>query len=232
MGFQSRRKLSFRRIVKYGFLLIVAYISYEYFSLPSASIRELLTTNPEMTAVMKQRWNESDGDLKIKHTWVPLKKISRNMINAALAAEDGRFFSHPGIDWRALERAYQRNRHAGKVRLGGSTITMQLAKNLYFSTERSFIRKAKEAILALRLEKELPKKRILEIYLNIIELGNGIFGVEAASQSYYHKPASTLTKDEAARLAAIIPSPRKHHPFDQTNFTSKRASIIRRKIGG
>lgn len=154
------------------------------------------------------------------------------MINAVLAAEDGRFFSHPGIDWRALERAYERNKRAGKVRLGGSTITMQLAKNLYLSTERSFLRKAKEAIIALRLEKELSKKRILEIYLNIIELGDGIFGVEAAARHYYRKSAASLTRDEAARLAAIIPSPRKHTPHDNTKFTLRRASIIKRKIGG
>ena len=211
---------------------MIAFGCYEYFSLPSASIRTLATENPSSTAVMKQRWNESDGTLEIKHEWTPITKISRNMINAVLAAEDGRFFSHPGIDWRALERAYERNKRAGKVRLGGSTITMQLAKNLYLSTERSFLRKAKEAIIALRLEKELSKKRILEIYLNIIELGEGIFGVEAAARHYYKKSAASLTRDEAARLAAIIPSPRKHTPHDNSNFTLRRASIIKRKIGG
>ena len=211
---------------------IIAFGCYEYFSLPSASIRTLATENPSSTAVMKQRWNESDGTLEIKHEWTPITKISRNMINAVLAAEDGRFFSHPGIDWRALERAYERNKRAGKVRLGGSTITMQLAKNLYLSTERSFLRKAKEAIIALRLEKELSKKRILEIYLNIIELGEGIFGVEAAARHYYKKSAASLTRDEAARLAAIIPSPRKHSPHDNSKFTLRRASIIKRKIGG
>ncbi len=226
------RTITFLFVVKLIGICIVAYLLYEYFTLPSAAVRQLNNVNPAITSMMKQRIDESDGSLRIKQTWVPLNKISKSMINAVLAAEDGRFFSHPGIDWRALERAYKRNQHAGKVRLGGSTITMQLAKNLFLSNERSFIRKAKEAIIALRLEKELSKRRILEIYLNIIELGDGIFGVEAASREHFHKSASSLSRDEAARLAAIIPSPRKHNPLDASRFTTRRSNIIRKKIGG
>lgn len=224
--------ITFLKLLHICLFIIVGYIAYEYFSLPSASIQSLNTDNPEVTSMMKQRVLESNGSLEIKHKWVPLNKISRNFINAVLTAEDRGFFSHPGIEWNAIERAYQRNQRAGKVRLGGSTITMQVAKNLYLSSERSIIRKVKEAIIALRLEKELSKKRILEIYLNIIELGDGIFGVEAASQSYFHKPASALSRDEAARLAAIIPSPRKHNPFDESKFTTRRSNIIRKRIGG
>lgn len=226
------KQITLRRVVKIIFLILLCIVAYEYYSLPSASIRELSEMNPEFTSMMRQRYEEANGDFEIKHTWIPLKKISRNFINAVLAAEDKKFFIHPGIDWNAIERAYNRNLKAGKVRLGGSTITMQLAKNLYLSSDRSFIRKAKEAIIALRLEKELPKRRILELYLNVIELGNGIFGVEAASQHYFHKSAAYLNKDEAARLAAIIPSPRKHNPFDNTKFTNRRSNILRKKIGG
>ncbi len=226
------RQITLRLVVRIIFLVLLCTVAYEYYSLPSASIRELKDMNPEFTSMMKQRYEEANGDFEIKHTWMPLNKISRNFINAVLAAEDKKFFIHPGIDWNAIERAYKRNLQAGKVRLGGSTITMQLAKNLYLSSDRSFIRKAKEAIIALRLEKELPKRRILELYLNVIELGNGIFGVEAASQHYFHKSADHLSKDEAARLAAIIPSPRKHSPFDNTKFTNRRSNILRKKIGG
>lgn len=227
-----RGRITLRRVALGILLLIAAFVCYTYFSLPSASIRLLREENPEMTSMMRQRLEEAGGTLAIRQQWAPLEKISRNFVRAVLAAEDRRFFLHPGIDWTAVERAYKRNQRSGRVRLGGSTITMQLAKNLYLSSERSFFRKGKEAILALRLEKELPKKRILELYLNVIELGEGIFGVEAASQYYFHKPASALTRDEAARLAAIIPSPRKHSPFDNSGFVNRRANILRKKLGG
>ncbi len=227
-----RGGITARRIGLGILLAIAAFAAYTYFSLPSAAIRRLREENPELTAMMRQRIEESGGSLEIRRQWVPLEKISRNFVRAVLAAEDRRFFLHPGIDWTAIERAYARNQRSGRVRLGGSTITMQLAKNLFLSSERSFFRKGKEAIIALRLEKELPKRRILELYLNVIELGEGIFGVEAASQHYFHKPASALTRDEAARLAAIIPSPRRHSPLDNSGFVNRRAGILRKKLGG
>jgi len=131
-----------------------------------------------------------------------------------------------------LEHAYKVNIRSGRIRFGGSTITMQLAKNLYLSTDKSYLRKVKEAVITFRLEKHLPKKRILEIYLNIIELGDGIFGVEAASRHYFKKSAKQLTRDEAIRLAAIISSPLKHSPFENTRFITIRKNIIYRKMGG
>lgn len=227
-----RRPMTFARLLKIGWWLACAYVAFEYYTMPGASIIGLRETDPVYSAMMKQRMLEAGGALELKYQFVPLNRISPNFVRAVIAVEDGGFYRHAGIDWRALENAWKRNVRAGRVRFGGSTITMQLAKNLFLSSDRSYLRKIKEAILTFRLEKQLPKKRILELYLNVIELGNGIFGAEAASRHYFRKSASALTRDEAIRLAAIISSPRKHSPFENTRFIGIRKNIIRRKIGG
>jgi len=203
-----------------------------YFTLPGASIIDLRDSGPRYSALMKQRQEESFGTKEIQYEFVPLENISSSFVRAVVAVEDGGFYRHAGIDWNALENAYKRNLRSGRVRFGGSTITMQLAKNLYLSNDRSYLRKVKEAILTFRLEKQLSKKRILELYLNIIELGDGIFGAEAAARHYFRKPASRLTRDEAIKLAAIISSPIKHSPFENSRFITIRKNIIYRKMGG
>lgn len=144
--------------------------------------------------------------------WVPLSQISPFLVRAVLIAEDDRFFDHHGVDWTAFRAAMRHNWKKGKMERGASTITQQLARNLFLSPSRSIGRKIKEILIARHLEKSLGKERILEIYLNVVELGDGIFGAEAASQKYYRKPASELTMEEAVELAAALPSPYERHP--------------------
>lgn len=223
------RRIPYLKIIGLG---LVLYAVWEYATLPGPAIVRLREGDVETSALMTRRFEEALGTLPIRRTYVPLDDISPTFVRAVIAVEDGGFYRHAGIDWRALRTAWERNTRSGRVRFGGSTITMQLAKNLYLSNDRSYLRKAKEAVITFRLEKHLTKKRILEIYLNIIELGNGIFGVEAASQHYFKKPAKRMTRDEAIRLAAIISSPRKHSPFENTRYMAIRRGIILRKIGG
>jgi monofunctional glycosyltransferase len=227
-----RKPVTVTRVLAFCAWAVVAYGLFEYYTLPGASIIALRDTDPDLSALMEKRWKDSGGELTIRYQFVPLEKISPSFVRAVIAVEDGKFYRHSGIDWDALENAYKRNERSGRVRFGGSTITMQLAKNLFLSNDRSYLRKVKEAILTFRLEKQLPKKRILDLYLNIIELGEGIFGVEAASRHYFRKAASQLSRDEAIRLAAIISSPLKHTPFENGRFISIRKNIITRKIGG
>jgi monofunctional biosynthetic peptidoglycan transglycosylase len=172
------------------------------------------------------RLEEADYALKIKHQWVPLSRISRNLINAVLVSEDGTFFEHGGIDWYEVGESWKANWEAKRIVRGSSTITMQLAKNLYLSASRDPMRKLKELVIALRIEKELTKERIMEIYLNVIEWGSGIFGAEAAARTYFGKSAAALTREEAARLAAVIPNPRKYQPNVSSRYVLRRASTI------
>jgi monofunctional biosynthetic peptidoglycan transglycosylase len=214
--------------------------------------------NPDTSALMRQRVAEARSrgdDLDIHRDWVPLDRISRRLQRAVIVAEDGRFRDHHGIDWNALREEF---RYAGddefswldlddlralrsslsyysdnrdKVR-GRSTITQQLAKNLYFSTARSPLRKLEEYIVARRLEWFLSKDRILEIYLNIVELGPGIFGVEAAAQHYYNRAAADLTADQAAALAATLPHPLTSNPDRSPGRMQARKGLILSRMGG
>ncbi len=204
-----------------GFIVI-----YAYFSLPSVSIIDLKTENPALTALMIQRAEVAEGSFQIRQTWVPLSGVSQHLINAVIVAEDGTFFEHGGIDWYEVRESVERNLEEERVVRGSSTITMQLAKNLYLSTSRDPLRKFKEMIIALRMERELSKRRILEIYLNVIEWGDGIFGVEAASRLYFGKSAGNLTREEAARMAAVIPSPLRHKPNTNSRYVMRRTDII------
>jgi monofunctional biosynthetic peptidoglycan transglycosylase len=149
---------------------------------------------------------------------------------AVLVAEDGTFFSHAGVDWYEVWESAAINWGKRRIVRGGSTITQQLAKNLYLSTSRDPIRKIKELVIAWMLETTLSKKRILELYLNIIEWGHGVFGIEAAAQRYFHKPASQLTMEEGARLAAVIPSPLRHRPTETTSFVEKKKNLILHRL--
>jgi monofunctional biosynthetic peptidoglycan transglycosylase len=151
-------------------------------------------------------------------------------LKAVLIAEDARFFDHAGIDWHEIGESFETNWEEGRIVRGGSTITQQLAKNLYLSTSRDPIRKFKELIIAWMLEATLSKKRILELYLNIIEWGRGVFGIEAAAQRYFHKSARRLTREEGARLAAVIPSPLRHKPTELTPFLEKKKEVIIKRM--
>jgi monofunctional glycosyltransferase len=178
-------------------------------------VRALARSNPGRTSVMRQREEEARQAKRMPRTaqvWVPLSRVSRHLVHAVLAAEDQKFFGHEGVDWEAIEKAVEEDRRGLRFGRGGSTITQQLAKNLFFTTDRSFVRKAREVIVARWLEEDLGKRRILELYLNVIEWGDGLYGAQAAAQRYYGKPASALDAAEAAGLAAMIPNPRRINP--------------------
>jgi monofunctional biosynthetic peptidoglycan transglycosylase len=184
--------------------------------------------NPQMTAFMEQRlekMREQNPDAALKHQWVPYQRISTHLKRAIVAAEDAKFLDHGGFDWEAMQKAYERNLEKGKVVAGGSTISQQLAKNLFLSSDRSWWRKAQEAAITLMIETIMSKRRILEIYLNVIEWGDGVFGAEAAARDHYGIPASSLSPAQAARLAAMVPSPRRYTPGRSTPYLQRRTEI-------
>ena len=152
--------------------------------------------------------------------------ISPYLIKAVIIAEDDKFYQHEGFDFEAIQKAMEKDLKEGKFKAGGSTISQQLAKNLFLSPSKNPIRKLKEAILTWRLERALPKKRIMELYLNVVEWGEGIFGIEAAARNYYGKPAGALGPEESARLAAVLPNPRKYSPLSQSKFVVHRSRIF------
>lgn len=166
---------------------------------------------PQETAFMAQRMAEArakNPKAPLRYQWVPYEKISNHLKRALIAAEDAKFVEHGGFDWDGIQNALERNRKSGGVVRGGSTITQQLAKNLFLSPAKSYWRKGEEAVVAVMLEAMLPKRRIFEIYLNVIEWGNGVFGAEAAAQRYFGTSAAQLSAEQAAKLAAMVPSPR------------------------
>ena len=189
---------------------------------------------PTTTAFMEQRKLELERQgLSAKLEWrpVPLARIAPSMQRAVVVAEDARFWKHEGVDWEAVRRALEEDLDEGGIRRGASTITQQLAKNLYLSSSRSPLRKLREWAIARKLERELTKQRILELYLNVIEFGDRTYGVEAAARRYFGKLASRLTPREAATLAAVIPSPRIYDPVRHPRRVARRANQILRWMG-
>ncbi|HLA49858.1 MAG TPA: monofunctional biosynthetic peptidoglycan transglycosylase [Thermodesulfovibrionia bacterium] len=214
-------------------LIIIALISFlllsivYYFIFPDVS--KLKKENPKKTSFMEYREEEQQKKgkrIEIKQTWIPFSRISPYLVKAVLIAEDDKFWKHEGFDFEAIEKAVEKDIKQKKFKFGGSTISQQLAKNLYLSPSKNPIRKIKEAILTWRIEKTLSKKRILELYLNVAEWGEGIFGIGAASFHYYGKPASDLSPEEAARLASVLPNPRKYNPTGTSRYVANRSKII------
>ena len=208
--------------------ILIAILSLLYFlSLPDLS--KLKKGNPPKTALMEYREKESKEKgkkFRMNQTWVPLSNISPYLVKDVLIAEDDKFWSHEGFDYEAIQKALEKDMKAGRFKFGGSTISQQLARNLYLSPTKNPLRKMREAIITWRLEKVLPKRRILELYLNLAEWGEGIFGVEAASRHYYGKPSSELTPQEAARLATVLPNPRKYNPAGDQRYVVNRSNLI------
>jgi monofunctional biosynthetic peptidoglycan transglycosylase len=190
-----------------------------------------------VSRLMVQRRIESWSDAKpyaARHRWVPLEEISPNLGAAVIAAEDQNFTEHFGFDWQAIEKAVQHNEHSRRKR-GASTVSQQTAKNLFLWNSRSWTRKGLEAWFTLLIEADWPKRRILEVYLNIVEFGDGIYGAEAAARSYFGKPAARLTPAEAALLAAVLPNPRKFHANAPSDYIRGRQAWIlnqMRQLGG
>ncbi|HSI44404.1 MAG TPA: monofunctional biosynthetic peptidoglycan transglycosylase [Methylotenera sp.] len=189
--------------------------------------------NPSSSAFMEDRLEvlqEKNPDVELRYKWVDYSKISINLKRAVVAAEDSKFLDHEGFDWEGIQKAYEKNLKKGKIVAGGSTISQQLAKNLFLSTKRTPWRKGEEAVITLMLEQMLTKKRILEIYLNVIEWGNGVFGAEAAARHYYKTSAANLGSGQAAKMAAMIPNPRFYDKHQSTRYLNRRAATIQARM--
>jgi monofunctional biosynthetic peptidoglycan transglycosylase len=209
-----------------------ALLAYVFLTLPD--VRPLAIRNPATTAFIELRAREAlDGGRKPRRVqrWVRYEAISANLRKAVLVAEDDAFWTHDGVDVEQLKESIEANLAKGKAARGGSTITQQLAKNLYLSPSKNPLRKLRELLIARRLEASLSKRRILEIYLNVIEWGDGIYGAEAASRVYFGKSAAALSPDEAALLAGAIINPRVHSPAHPTARLRRRQQIILRRMG-
>lgn len=190
--------------------------------------------NPESTSFMRHQSSllqEKNPNAKLQHKWVPYNRISNNLKRAIIASEDSTFAEHEGVDWEALQKAYAKNAKKGKVVSGGSTITQQLAKNMFLSGERSYIRKGQELVITYMIEFLMDKERIFEIYLNVVEWGVGVFGAEAASQHYYGIAAANLSTSQAARLAVMLPKPRFYDAHRGSGYLQGRAGLILRRMG-
>ena len=211
-----------------GFAMLV----YSYLSLPD--VRTLKTANPSTTAFMELRAREARAKgltPRRVQRWVAYSRISPEVKRAVLVAEDAAFWQHEGIDFEQLQESLEADWARGQLLRGGSTITQQLAKNLYLSPSKNPIRKLRELVIARRLEAELKKSRILELYLNTIEWGDGIYGIEAAARTYFHKSAAELDTSEAALLAGAIINPRVHNPARPTARLLRRQQLILRRMG-
>lgn len=207
-------------------LMLGAVDVARYFVYPD--INALKEIRPVPTAFMQYRqdeWAAENRDMQITQKWVNMSNISPNIIKAVLIGEDDGFWKHDGFDVKGMENAIERSIKKGTL-AGGSTISQQLSKNLYLSPSKNPVRKIKEAIITWRIEKTLSKRRILEIYLNVAEWGDGIFGIEAAARHYYHKSAKNLTAKEASRLAAVLPNPIRYNPTGNQKYVKNRSRII------
>jgi monofunctional biosynthetic peptidoglycan transglycosylase len=238
-----------RAVLRVGLLLLVAagfgYTVYLVAGLPSrSSVRALATRNPGKTGVMRQRDAEARAQgrrPRFEQSWVPLEGISRELIHAVVAAEDQKFFGHEGVDWEAIRGSIQKDIERRRYALGGSTISQQLVKNVFFTTEKSLTRKLRELLVVRWLESDVRKTRILELYLNVIEWGDGVYGCEAAARRYYGRSAADLSLDEAAGLVAMIPNPRRINPRvsparharaqQRVLWLMARAGYLRRDLG-
>jgi len=218
------------RIISIVLILFITYLIADvgrYFVYPNVAY--LQKNRPEKTAFMKYRekiWQEKGIKRKITNIWVPLSSVSPYMVKAVIISEDDKFWSHEGFDFDAMQKALEKDIKKKKFKAGGSTISQQLAKNLYLSPSKNPIRKLKEAILTWRLERNLSKRRIMELYLNVAEWGDGVYGIEAAARKHYGKSASALTPHEAATLAAVIPNPRRYRTDGSSRYVENQSDRI------
>ncbi len=209
--------------------LILAVIIVVYQLWMFACILWWVKFNPSSSSFMDDRlevMQSKNPEAALKHKWVPYEKISPHLKRAIVASEDARFVDHEGFDWEALQKAYEKNLKKGRIVAGGSTISQQLAKNLFLSSKRTPWRKLQEAVITVMLELVMSKRRIFEIYLNVIEWGNGVFGAEAAARHYFGVSAGQLGPAQAARLAAMVPNPRFYDSHRSTRWLERKTSII------
>jgi monofunctional biosynthetic peptidoglycan transglycosylase len=232
-----------KALARWVALLLFAFIALQLFFV--GRIAAMVVIDPQSTTFQRSeafRIARDKDKLRWRQRWVPYSQISDHLKRAVIASEDGSFANHEGVDWDAVEKAWERNTKAQEMAakramlapkrakpariIGGSTITQQLAKNLLLSGERNLLRKGQELALTMVLEQTLSKQRILEIYLNNVEWGEGVFGAEAAAQHYYRKSASRLTAYEAARLAVMLPQPKRFEKTPGSGYLASRASTI------
>lgn len=218
--FRSVGRLAFRGVILCLAGTMAMTILFRWVPLPGSS----LMIQRQVASLWQQ-----DKKYRFRYRWVNLERISPYAPLAVIASEDQKFFEHMGFDFEAIEKAWEHNQHRKQVH-GASTISQQVAKNLFLWPGRSFIRKGMEVYFTLLLEGLWPKRRILEVYLNVAEFGPGIFGIEAASQAYFHKPAARLNSAEAARMAAILPSPLRSNAARPSGYISQRAWQIQRQM--
>lgn len=189
--------------------------------------------NPDTTTFMSEqlaRLQAKDPEAELRHKWVPYNRISPHLKRALIASEDAKFLEHEGFDWEGIQLAWEKNLKKGRIVAGGSTISQQLAKNLFLSSARTPWRKLEEALITVMLENLMDKRRILEIYLNVIEWGNGVFGAEAAARHYYKSPASRLGPAQAAKMAAMVTNPRYFDKHRNDRKLLRKARIIQRRL--
>jgi monofunctional biosynthetic peptidoglycan transglycosylase len=207
-------------------LFVVAVLLYQLWIV--AHVLWWVDHNPATSAFMETRLEilqNKNPDAELRHQWVPYNRISNSLKRALIAAEDSRFLEHEGFDWEGIQKAYEKNLKKGKIVAGGSTISQQLAKNLFLSGGRTPWRKAEEAVITVMLEQLMTKRRILEIYMNVIEWGDGVFGAEAAARHYYKTSAANLTPLQAAKLAAMVPNPRYYDKHREARGLQRRTGI-------
>ncbi len=229
---KKQTKNSFTSLLKKKVLPWLVRGIIAFFVLTILWVVALRFTNPPITYLMLKRGFERKGegkDWKLERKWLDYESISDNLKRAALAGEDAHFMTHNGFDTKAIREAFEKNKE-GKPLRGGSTISQQTAKNVFLWPERSWIRKGLETYFTVLIEVFWSKKRILEVYLNVIEMGQGVYGAEAAAQYYFHKSAKSLTKKEAALIIAILPSPQKWDARRPSNYINRRANSIVRYI--
>ena len=212
------------RIMFYAIALILCYQLWLF-----AQVCWWIKFNPSSSAFMDSRLETMQGldpEAKLQYRWVDYDNISGNLKRALIASEDAKFVDHEGFDWDGIQKAYEKNKKKGRIVAGGSTISQQLAKNLFLSTKRTPWRKAEEAVITVMLEIVMDKERIFEIYLNVIEWGDGVFGAEAAAQHYYRIHARQLSPAQAAKLAAMVPNPRYYDKHREASGLLRKTDII------
>ena len=218
--------VAIKRLLLVALLLVIGYQLWVF-----AHVLWWIDHNPSSSAFMDaglSRLQDKNPDAELRHKWVPYDRMSPNLKRAIVAAEDSKFLNHEGFDIEGIQSAVEKNIKKGKLVAGGSTISQQLAKNLFLSGNRSFIRKGQEAIITLMIESTWSKRRILEVYLNVIEWGNGVYGAEAAARRYFKTSAANLNARQAAQLAAMVPNPRWYETNRSSRKYQRRVNTIAR----
>ncbi|MFM0100317.1 monofunctional biosynthetic peptidoglycan transglycosylase [Paraburkholderia nemoris] len=221
-----------RWIVYLGAVVAIAWLATQAFYFAQIAVWNY--TNPRSTAFMRSdawRLSQDRPDLSVQRTWVPYEQISHNLKRAIIASEDANFVNNNGYETDAILQAWEKNKAKGKIVRGGSTITQQLARNLFLSREKSYIRKGQELIITWMLETLMDKQRIFEIYLNSVEWGNGVYGAEAAAHYYYKTSAAKLTAGQSARLAVMLPQPKYFDEHRGSGYLAQRSRVIARRMG-